>query len=69
MIYKGYILKQYEPFPTLTQIAVEGRGGSVPTVLTSLFTTPARAIEAIDDYLVKRDTQEVKSVRKTNPKN
>lgn len=69
MNYKGYLIKTYEPFPTLTQVAAEGRGGSIPTVLTSLFTSPARAIEAIDEYLAARETEETKRVRKTNPKN
>lgn len=64
MIYKGYQIKPYEPFPSLWRLSPENRGGSIPVVLTSMFTSVATARAAIDSY-VDRTTGD-KRVRKTN---
>lgn len=49
--YKGYQVKPSKQFTRLYTVVTEGRGGKVPTVLTSVFTSPQYAKQAIDAYL------------------
>ena len=50
-IYKGYQIKTAPQSPTLMCVVTDGKGGKVPDVLTSLYTTATYAKQAIDKYL------------------
>ncbi len=56
--YKGYYIKNHKTYPSHYIVVTAGQGGKIPDVLSSMFTTPQYAIDAIDAYLL---TKKVKS--------
>lgn len=60
-IYKGYQVKPHPQIPTSKIVVTDGKGGKVPDVLTSLFTTSVYAKAAIDKYLDSKPVKEVKN--------
>lgn len=66
-IYRGYQIKPYQPCPTSYLVAVEGKGGGIPSVLNTLFTSRGIAKESIDLYLSKKIDKELESASKTKP--
>lgn len=65
-IYKGYQIKPHAQIPTSYIVVTDGKGGKVPDVLTSLFTTAVYAKAAIDKYLDSKPTKEVKNGKEIN---
>jgi len=65
-IYKGYQIKPHAQTPTSYIVVTDGKGGKVPDVLTSLFTTAVYAKAAIDKYLDSKPTKEVKNGKEIN---
>lgn len=53
--YRGYQIKPDSKFPSNYIVVTAGRGGKIPAVLDSLFTTPSIAKETIDIYLLGKD--------------
>lgn len=62
-IYKGYQIKPAKESPTLMAVVTDGKGGKVPDVLTSLFTTAVYAKQAIDKYLDSKPVKEVSNAK------
>lgn len=60
-IYKGYQIKPHAQVPTAHIVVTDGKGGKVPDVLTSLFTSSVYAKAAIDKYLDSKPAKEVKN--------
>lgn len=60
-IYKGYQVKPNPKIPTSYIVVTDGKGGKVPDVLTSLFTTSVYAKAAIDKYVDSKPVKEVKN--------
>lgn len=59
-IYKGYIIKPQKNNPRALTIAVEGRGGKIPDILTGVFTDIPFARRAIDAYVNSRPVKAIK---------
>lgn len=59
-IYKGYQVKPHKTYPSSIVVAVDGKGGGIPDVLNTLFTSRGVAKTAIDNYIemkpVKKET-------------
>lgn len=55
IVYKGYQIKPHKLYPTLSVVVTDGKGGKVPDVLTSLFTSTGIAKFEIDTYLAKKN--------------
>lgn len=55
MIYRGYIISSDPVSPTLYSVAVEGRGGRIPAVLESRFTSTQWVKSLIDVYLANQE--------------
>jgi negative regulator of replication initiation len=53
VIYKGYQIKPHKIMPTCYVVVTDGKGGKIPAVLDSLFTSTGIAKETIDNYLAK----------------
>lgn len=53
--YKGYIISPDKAFPNSYKVATEGRGGKIPDVLDSLFTSVGFAKQEIDLYLESKE--------------
>lgn len=66
IIYKGYQIKPHTHVPTAHIVVTDGKGGKVPDVLTSLFTTSVYAKAAIDKYLDSKPVKEVKNDKEVN---
>lgn len=49
--YKGYQIKPHKQYPNNVVVVTAGRGGKIPDVLDTLFTTRQYAKDAIDLYL------------------
>ena len=49
--YKGFHIKPHKEFPLSYIVVTAGKGGKIPDVLTSHYTTPTYAKEEIDKYL------------------
>lgn len=62
--YKGYYIKKNPLFPNLLSVVTEGRGGKIPDILNTQFTTPTYAQQAIDLYLNSKIKKEEKSGNK-----
>lgn len=56
-IYKGYQIKPYKISPSNYIVAVDGKGGSIPSVLDTLFTSRGIAKQFIDEYLEKKEEE------------
>ena len=56
--YKGYIVKAHERVPTSYVVSYEGKGGGIPKMLDTLFTSPSLAKERIDVYLSRKEEEE-----------
>jgi hypothetical protein len=52
--YQGYQIKPHREVPTNYIVVTAGKGGKIPNVLDGLFTTPAYAKHAIDNYLASK---------------
>lgn len=59
--YKNYIIKPHAQVPTSYIVVTAGQGGKIPMVLSSLFTTPSIAKEAIDEYLKIKEVKNAKA--------
>jgi hypothetical protein len=56
--YKGYQIKPHKEFPLSYIVVTTGKGGKIPEVLNSHFTTPTYAKEQIDKYLDSKPKKE-----------
>ena len=65
MNYRGYIIKPADRSPAPVKAVTEGQPGTIPTVLSGLFTHPSDVMQKIDDYL---DNQKEKTNGKTTAK-
>jgi hypothetical protein len=63
IIHKGYQIKPSKECPTLMTVVTDGKGGKVPDVLTSLYTTAVYAKQAIDKYLDSKPVKEVNNAK------
>lgn len=57
--HKGFQIKPHKELPMSYIVVTAGKGGKIPDVLSSHYTTPAYAIAEIDRYLdskPKKDT-------------
>ncbi len=63
IIYKGYQIKPSKESPKLLVVVTDGKGGKVPDVLTSLFTTAVYAKQAIDKYVDSKLVKEVSNAK------
>lgn len=59
-IYKGYIVKPQKNNPRGLTVAVEGRGGKIPDVLSGIFTSMTVVYAHIDAYLNSRPAKAAK---------
>lgn len=59
IIYRGYQIKPHKEFPKSYIVVTDGKGGKVPDVLTSMYTTPGYAKTVIDKYLDNKPKKEV----------
>lgn len=59
--YKGYLITTSKEFPPLLYVATEGKGGKVPNVLASLFTSVGMAKIQIDKYLETKGKTDAKT--------
>lgn len=50
-IYRGYQVKPHKLYPGSLIIALDGKGGTIPKVMGTLYTSRGLAKEAIDKYL------------------
>jgi len=57
MEYDKYRIVQDEQFQTMSRVVLAGKGGSIPTVLTGLYTTKVEAIQAIEKYKSSHKTK------------
>jgi len=60
--YKGFHIKPHKEFPLSYIVVTAGKGGKIPEVLTSHYTTPTYAKEEIDKYLATKPVVESKPV-------
>jgi NCAIR mutase (PurE)-related protein len=63
IIYKGYQIKPHKSVPTVYIIVADGKGGSIPSVMEGVFTSPTIAKETIDRY--KKEPENDKKVSKS----
>lgn len=63
-VYRGYIISADSAFPSLLSVAVEGRGGKIPNVLSGRFTSHREVTNLVDHYL---EQSEAKARGKTSP--
>ena len=54
-IYNGYQIKPHKLYPTSWIVVTDGKGGKIPDVLTSLFTSVGIAKNEIDKYLSRKN--------------
>lgn len=59
--YKGYQIKPDSKLPSNYIVVTAGRGGKIPAMLDSLFTTPSIAKETIDIYLAGKENGKASS--------
>lgn len=52
--YKGYQIKNHKQYPMSYIVVTAGQGGKIPDILSTIFTTPTYAKEAIDFYLTNK---------------
>lgn len=55
--YKGYYIKADKISPMLSRVVTTGKGGKIPSVLDSLFTSYGLAKSEIDAYLLTKETK------------
>lgn len=51
VVYKGFQIKPHKNHPMSYTVATDGKGGKIPAVLDSMFTSVGIAKEIIDTYL------------------
>ena len=51
IIYKGYQIKPHNLHPMSYIVVTDGKGGKIPAILDSMFTSTGIAKATIDDYL------------------
>lgn len=54
-IYKGYQIKPSKNAPGTLVVVTDGKGGKIPTVLDTLFTSRGLAMAEIDFYLQSKN--------------
>lgn len=64
MNYKGYLIKPSKVSPNLYTVAVEGRGGKIPSVLEGQYTNRILAMSDIDKYLDVKERNNAKESSK-----
>lgn len=52
--YKGYMIKPHAQYPNNYIVVTEGKGGKIPEVLNTLFTSTGIAKREVDAYLAKK---------------
>lgn len=52
--YKGYQIKPHAQYPNNYIVVTEGKGGKIPEVLNTLFTSTGIAKREVDAYLAKK---------------
>jgi len=65
--YKGFQIKPHKELPLSYIVATAGKGGKIPDVLGSHYTTPTYAKQEIDKYLESKPVVEEKP-KETPPK-
>lgn len=67
--YKGYQIKPHSKYPNNYVIAFAGKGGSIPAVFDTMFTSRGLARASIDDYIKRREdviyASQTKSTRRS----
>jgi hypothetical protein len=53
-VYQGYQIKPHKLYPTSWIVVTDGKGGKIPDVLSSMFTSVGIAKGEIDRYLTKK---------------
>ncbi len=66
--FKGYYIKPDKQFPNNCVIVTAGRGGKIPNILDGLFTSIQTATNAIDKYLMVKETTNDEKVDKSRSK-
>lgn len=66
--YKGFHIKPHKEFPLSYIVVTAGKGGSIPEVLTSHYTTPTYAQAEIDKYLGTKSSVVEESITEQPPK-
>ncbi len=64
-IYKGYQIKPSKNAPGTLVVVTDGKGGKIPAVLDTLFTSRGLAMTEIDSYL-RSKTKEVTNAQEIN---
>ena len=59
-IYKGFQVKPHKQYPNNYVVVTDGKGGKIPNVLDTMFTSRCIAKEEIDRYLSNK-VKDVKS--------
>ena len=59
-IYKGFQVKPHKQYPNNYVVVTDGKGGKIPNVLDTMFTSRGIAKEEIDRYLGNK-VKDVKS--------
>ena len=54
IIYKGYQIKPHSLYPNNYIVVTDGKGGKIPNVLDTLFTSTGLAKREVDNYLAKK---------------
>lgn len=53
-IYKGYQIKPHSKFPNNYIVVTDGKGGKIPAVLDTMFTSTGLAMREVDKYLSRK---------------
>ena len=56
--YKGFQVKPHPAYPSSIIVAVAGRGGKIPNILNTMFTSRGLARGVIDSYLDSKPEKE-----------
>lgn len=56
-IYKGYQIKPHKSAPQVLTVVTDGKGGKIPAVLDTMFTSRSLAMAEIDSYLQSKNKE------------
>lgn len=54
VVYKGFQIKPHKQYPMSYIVVTDGKGGKIPAVLDTLFSSAGVAKELIDNYLTEK---------------
>jgi hypothetical protein len=54
IVYKGFQIKPHKLMPSSYIVVTDGKGGKIPVVLDTMFTSTGIAKETIDFYLAEK---------------